>query len=57
MPGLEIGPKCAADRGLVRAQAVRGTAIVPRQRRAAPTGQLDWINDLTTGEAGKGMEP
>lgn len=53
VPGLQIGPKCARDRGLMpTAERRRAVIAAPRRGRKPDDGQVDWINTLSAGEAG-----
>lgn len=56
VPGLQIGPKCARDRGLLPVPERRRAVIVaPRRARRPDDGQIDWINTMNTGQAGEGQ--
>lgn len=58
VPGLQIGPKCARDRGLMPAPERRRVVIVaPRPARRPDDGQIDWINTLFAGHAGGKKAP
>lgn len=47
VPGLQIGPKCARDRGILPAPVRRRAVIVaPVRRSATDNRQMDWIEAL-----------
>lgn len=51
VPGLQIGPKCARDRGLMPAAERRRAVIVAPVRRRKPTSaQVDWVDALAAFE-------
>lgn len=49
VPGLQIGPKCAQDRGLLPPSVKRPKLFeIRKPRRRRDDGQIDWINDPPT---------
>lgn len=49
VPGMRVGPKCAADRGLLPVHQ-RMRRVIDVDRESDPR-QIDWINN--TGQAGE----
>lgn len=45
VPGLQIGPKCAADRGLLPGKLPRSRKVEDPAREVDPQ-QIDWILSL-----------
>lgn len=52
VPNLQIGPKCAKDRGYLGGQD-RRTRIGRLVRGQKHPLQLDWINNINAGAAGE----
>jgi len=54
VPGMQIGPKCAKDKGLMPKQERRRAAVAAlRMRKRPDSAQVDWIKELKPGEAGE----
>lgn len=54
VPGLQIGPKCAKDRGLLPERSRRPRLFALRHTTPDPA-QIDWVNLLNAGAAGEGL--